>query len=264
MFLNWIYNSSPFLVTGVAVVAALLISTLGLLLTYRLRDKPTRDAHGELAGFVVTNIAVLYAVLLAFIAIATWESYAKAIDVVQTEANLAANLSRDTVGLPASTAELLRAEVRQYLRVVIAKEWPAQRAGRVPANGWTNLARIHGEIAGMAPKSAGETVLMQEMLRGLNALYDARSSRLGAVDGHVPAMMWFVILALGGLTIAYGWFVKAEGLISHMAMLAGLTVAVTVILVLIVELDYPFRGTISVSTEAYEAVLHQLSAAPHA
>jgi hypothetical protein len=57
----------------------------GLLVFDRLVHVDIRRAHNELAGFTVAVISVVYAVLLAFIAIATWESYTTAEEVVQSE-----------------------------------------------------------------------------------------------------------------------------------------------------------------------------------
>ena len=258
MFQNWLYNNDPWVVTTGVVILAVIISSLGLILSYQFIDRRTRQAHGELAGFVVTNVAVLYAVLLAFIAVVTWESFSKASDIAEKEANLSANIARDTVGLPQPIAGKLQAEIRGYLEVVINKEWREQRAGIVPMSGWANLARIHQDISSMAPATPGQAVLMQEMLRGLNELYDARSARLEAVEGHIQPLMWFAIGTLGALTIGYACFVRSEGLLGHLLMLAGLTAAIALILALIAELDYPFRGAISVSTHAYELALSQL------
>lgn len=259
MIVQFIYDSPEWAVTLTSVVIALVISSIGLVLTHAFTDRTQRNRHGELASFIVTNIAVLYSVLLAFIAVATWETFNQASEIAVTEANLAGNLFRDTSGLPQPLAGDLRAQIQQYLRIVIEKEWPVQREGELPVTGWAYLDRIGLSIASIIPANAGETVIMQEMLRGLNALYSARTSRLNAVQGHLPPLVWFVIAAVGALTIGFTCLVRSESLLVHMAMLAGLTVALTLVVVLIVELDYPFRGSISVSADAYRIVLEGLN-----
>ena len=259
MFLDWVYNNDPWQVIAAFVVTAVAVASLGLWLSYAFTDRKVRDAHGELVNFTVSNMAVLYAVLLAFIAVATWESYAKANEFAQVEANLAGNLYRDTTGMPAPVAKAIKAEVRAYLNVVITQEWPVQRAGRVTTAGWSNLGRTHRLIASIKPTSQAEGTLMQEMLRGMNELYSARTSRLDAVQGHIPFLVWFVILALGALTIGYTCLAKADGFFIHWLMLTGLTVALTLVVALIVELDFPFRGVISVDPHPYENVLHELT-----
>jgi FtsH-binding integral membrane protein len=257
---EWIYNTPISIFVLVTLAMAVVLATAALLLTYAVTSADTRRRHRELSSFAVTNIAVLYAVLLAFIAVATWESFSKASELTDVESTLAGNLYRDTRGLPQPVADQIRGQIRDYLRVVIEQEWPKQRAGIVPTVGWSILNDIHQSVVSINPANAGQIVLMQEMLHGLNELYSARTSRLDAVNGHVPGMVWIVILAVGALTIAYSCFVYTDGIIGHLIMVAGLTVALTLVVALIVELDYPFRGSISVSAEPYRHVLSDLEA----
>ncbi len=85
---NFIYNNPTWL-WGTLVVAFFVgLSCLGLAVFHRLVHVELRRAHNDLAGFTVAIISVTYAVLLAFIAIATWESFTRAQDIVQIEADL--------------------------------------------------------------------------------------------------------------------------------------------------------------------------------
>ncbi len=256
---SWIYNNPAWLVTFTFLGVALVIASIGLVLVYTITSRTTRERHGELTSFTVTNIAVLYAVLLAFIAVATWELFSRASHLAQTEATLAGNLFRDTLGLPKPVDGDLRNWIREYLQVVIEEEWPQQRDGVVPEDGWPILAKIHQSIVAINPANLGQAVLMQEMLRDLNELYSARTSRLDAVQGHIPDMVWSVIIAVGALTVGYSCFVRSDGMIVHLLMLAGLTIALTLVVALIVEMDYPFRGSISVSVDSYQLVLDGLT-----
>jgi hypothetical protein len=258
MFFTWVYSTDARIVILVFWALALCVASTALWLSYRLFHPEVRRAHGDLANFTVTNIAVLYAVLLAFIAVATWESFTKATEIVEAESNLAGNLSRDAVSLPPAVAASARSEITGYLRTVIDREWPIQQAGRIPTEGRPHLDRIRWLIASMQPETRGQVVLMQEMLRCLDDLYTARTARIEAIQGHVPPLVWFVIVAIGALTIAFTCLLDAEGFWVHWLMLAGLTTALTLVVTLIVELDYPFRGEISVSTEAYSHVLQDL------
>jgi hypothetical protein len=277
-FVDWVYANSPWVVIPVFLAAALGASSLCLWLRYRLGMNQLGSRHGRLAEFIVTNVAVIYAVLLAFIAVATWESYGKASDLTLDEATLAANLYRDAAAAPEPTRGAVESGVANYLTFVAgdggAGEWQAMR-GHVPldendghcdpralpiACGWDILARIRKAVATMAPErdAPGQVVLMQQMLRDLDALYIARSSRIDAARSHIPALVWVVIIILGATTIGYAMFVEAPGVLSHMAMLAGLTVTTTLVVVLIVELDFPFRGVISVDPKAYTRALADL------
>jgi hypothetical protein len=89
----------------------------GLLLFHRLVHVSLRRAHNDLAGFTIAVIGVLYAVLLAFIAIATWQSFSKASDIVEAESDYAGAIYLDTEGLPAAKGEKIRDAVDRYVSV---------------------------------------------------------------------------------------------------------------------------------------------------
>ncbi|HKF28326.1 MAG TPA: hypothetical protein VKB29_03810 [Candidatus Binataceae bacterium] len=85
MVADWIYNNPIWLWGTVLVGLAAGIGGLGLLAVHRLVHIEVRRAHNQLVGFLVAVISVTWAVLLAFIAVATWESYSHAQDIVDVK-----------------------------------------------------------------------------------------------------------------------------------------------------------------------------------
>ena len=144
------------------------VSCAGLLLFHRLVRVDVRKAHNDLAGFTIAVIGVLYAVLLAFIAIATWESFSKASDIVEAESDYAGGIYLDTQGLPQAKGQPIRDAVARYVSVVINQEWPVQRAGKIPEEGWKPLRDINTAIATIQPQNLGEAVIQAEMLKAWN------------------------------------------------------------------------------------------------
>src|SRR6195256_1819204 len=183
---DWIYNNPTWLWGTVLVALFTATSCGGLLVFHRLVHVNVRRAHNDLAGFTIAVIGVLYAVLLAFIAIATWESFSRASDMVENESDYAGGIYLDTQGLPQAKGQPIRDAVAHYVGVVINDEWPIQRAGKTPYQGWKPLREINTAIATIHPQNLGEAVIEAELLRAWNELYEARSSRLSAAQGHVP------------------------------------------------------------------------------
>ena len=48
----------------------------------------------------------------------------------------------------------------------------------------------------------------------------------------------------------------------HFVLLAGFTASIVIVCALIVQLDYPFRGEVSVSAEPFEQLLSELGPQP--
>src|SRR6202521_2514235 len=195
--------------------------------------------------------AVSCVVLLAFIAIATWESFSKASDIVESESDFAGGIYLDTQGLPQAKGQPIRDAVAHYVGVVINDEWPIQRAGKTPYQGWKPLREINTAIATIQPQNLGEAVIEAELLKAWNELYQTRSSRLSAVQVHVPGVVWWIVFFGAAITTGYTYFFGYQNFGMHMAMTATLAATLALVVVLIVALDWPFRGEISVTPDPF-------------
>jgi hypothetical protein len=251
MIVDWIYNNPTWLWGTVLVVLFIAVACGGLLVFHRLVHVSLRRAHNDLAGFTIAIIGVLYAVLLAFIAIATWESFSRASDLVENESDYAGGIYLDTAGLPQAKGEKIRETISRYVTVVIDEEWPLQREGKVPVQGWKPLRELNTEIATLQPQTLGESVLQAELLKSCNELYEARSSRLSAVTGHIPSVVWWIIFLGAAITTGYTYFFGFQNFGMHLAMTATLAATLGLIVVLIIALDWPFRGEISISPDPF-------------
>jgi len=258
---DWIYNAPPWLSSTVMVLAGIVLSGLLLVAVTRLVSEEQRHLHNEFTLFTVTNMSVFYAVLLAFIAIAAWENLEKASGAVEKEAVLAEALYLDAQGFEdKSIVGELRMELRDYVEKVINREWPSQQAGQVSEAADPDLRRIRALLATFKPKTSEDAVVVQEALHGLNELFDTYHGRIEAAKGHIPSSVWWVIAFLGVLCVGFTAFLGMRSLRVHFILLAGFTTTIVIVATLIVQLDYPFRGSISVSDEPFEHLLSELAA----
>jgi hypothetical protein len=118
-------------------------------------------------------------------------------------------------------------------------------------------------LAAFKPQTSGDAIVTQEMLRVLHDLFNAYHDRQEAAGGHIPSMVWWVICFLGILIVVLTALLGMRSLWVHFVLLAGFTTAIVIVVTLIVQLDYPFRGEINVSAEPFEHVLSELNAELH-
>jgi len=249
--IDWIYNNPTWLWGSILVVLFTGTAGVGLAVFHRLVHVSLRRAHNDLAGFTIAIISVLYAVLLAFIAIATWESFSKASDIVENESDYAGGMYLDTAGLPDAKGKEIRDALEKYVSVVIEVEWPIQREGVTPDQGWKPLREIAVAIATIQPQTSGQAVIEAELLKSWNELYDARSARLSAVQGHVPGVIWAIVFFGAAITTGYTYLFGFESFGLHLAMTAIVAATLALVIVMIIALDWPFRGEISVSPDPF-------------
>jgi hypothetical protein len=251
MISDWIYNNPTWLWGTILVALVTGGACVGLAIFHRVVHVEFRRAHNELAGFIVGPISVTYAVLLAFIAVATWESFSHAEQIVDLEADYVGSIYRDTQGLPPDMGAGIRNDARQYIRTVIDDEWPLQQAGKTPNQAWEPLRRLHSAIVTLQSVNLGEAVIQAELLRTLNDIYRARASRLSAVQGHVPEVIWWIIFFGGAVVIGFTYLFGFDDFRMHLVMTAAVAISLALVVVLIVALDWPFRGEVSVSPGAF-------------
>lgn len=243
---------------------SVIVTTAVQLALHRRWTVEARRPLNEVAGFIIAVVGVVYAVLLASIAILAIERYDRAEQITQTEAGLVSDLFRDASGLP----EPLRGEVRttlmDYLATVIDVEWPVMVANRAgdgawQNRGWDDLTRILDGFARFQPQAGQQMVFMQEMLGRMNDLNDSRRLRMFAASNALDGVVWWVVIAggIGTVTMALLFGVSSPG---HVIISNLLAFSISLVIVLIVAMDRPFTGQPSVTAEPFRYVHERLEA----
>ena len=237
------------------------VSLLGLAITVRLLGLDIRRQHNEFAGFNAATIGVFFAVLLAFIAVAAWESFSKAGDTAAIEASLAGDLARDATTFPEPLRTKLLDDMRDYVEIVLEKEWPAMADGREFGDeGWRPLVDFHKNLTSMQTTDPIQVAMFSEALTRLNSLYDARRSRLLAAADHIDPTVWWVIVLGSAITISFTYLFGMESIGVHFWMTGIVAASLGLVIVIIVAFDYPFRGEVQIAPDAFEQVRHSLTA----
>ncbi len=241
---TWLYGLAIVLLT---IASGMLVQVV----LHRLLPVAFRDAHSTAVTAIFGTIGVTYAVLLAFVAMLTWEAFNQARAATYQEAGVVAELRRLSLGLPARVGDPLRAALGDYVRTVVEVEWPAQARGHVDVSAEHWLETLHSTVGGARLDGAGAANVQAQVLSQLGALSAARQGRLLAVHATVPAVVWVVILIGGGLLIVFSSLLGARSYRLHLAMTGALCASGALVIVLIVSLDSPFRSDFRISPAAF-------------
>ena len=251
--------SHPTWVVGLVVIGSWTgLALAGLWIFERLVNLETRQKDTDTVGLTFAIVAVVYAVLIAFIVVDVFETSAKGEQIATAEANKLSNLMLDSAGLPPQMAEGVRADLDQYIDIVVKSEWPSQRAGKLSdavfEPGWTVLAHLSTRLAVFEPSTMGQNVNKGEMLHTMNELIKARRSRILAAGEHLPLVVWQILLLAGAVAVGYTYLFGAHSFGIHVAITGLISATIALVFVLIIALDYPFRGEVSVGDEAFVSV----------
>jgi len=256
MLMSLLYDNGLLVTGGVIVGIIMIISLGGLWIVRRIVPVEHRLAHNDVMGLAAATVGVIYAVLLAFIAVAVWESFNKADEVASTEASLTGDLYRDIAALPLAVRKPIAEPLQQYVQTVIDEEWPVMGRGEQPGRkGWELLEQVHDRLGRIETANAVQVVVIQEMLSRLNSLYDARRDRLDAAVGDsLHPAVWTVVMLGGLITIAFCWLLGFERGYLHIVSTGLVGLSMGLIVFLIVSFDFPFRGDIQIGADGFETV----------
>jgi hypothetical protein len=212
-------------------------------------DEPSNEVIIHTAGI----FGLSYAVLLGLLTIATFEGIKNLAGTVDRETSSLSTLYHATDGYPDPLRSELKAQLRDYTRYVIDKDWPAQKQGRVLRGGEHRLQAIRQAVLSFEPTTKMQELLHQEMLRYLNAMTVSREQRLSAVGAAIPGVLWYVVVIGAFITIAFVWMLhmkpKSQFVLGGMG---GLGLAIMVFL--IYAMDHPLTGAVSLSPEGFDSV----------
>lgn len=255
MLTNLIYGVPSWEMAIGVIGITVILSLLALVICTRLVSLRLRKQHNEFFGFNSALVGVFFAVLLAFLAVAAWESFDKASDTAVTEAALTGDLWRDAFDLPGPQKAEFVADMQQYVEVVLGREWPAMARGETfGEEGWAPLEKLHQSLMQTKATDGMEVATFSEILTRLNSLYDARRARILAADEHISPVVWWVVILGAAATILMTCFYGMESFKLHVLMTTIVAASVALVIVLIVAFDYPFRGEVQVSPDGFENV----------
>jgi hypothetical protein len=260
MTMYWIYDL-PNWTLGVLIVGVIVaLSLSGLFATRPLVRRllgPTAN-YNDVVSYFFAGIGVFYGLALGLIAVATWENYTDIDGVVGTEAAAVASFYRDLDGYPQPLRGRLEEMMREYMKIVIEKEWPAHREGLTPDDGDAMLDRLEDEVMRFDPTKEREKILQGEVLRSLDTVQEQRRLRLQAVPTGLPAALWAVVLIGALLNVALTYLFWVDNLRVHAILVAIMAIFIGLLIFLTAAMDNPFRGHFSVSPDAFQSVLDNI------
>ncbi|MDQ3019648.1 MAG: DUF4239 domain-containing protein [Bacteroidota bacterium] len=248
-----------FVMCIIAILAGAAVSITALLIIRKKLPWESTQENHEVGGFLFNALGLIYAVLIAFVVIATWEDYNMAKNYCENEANILQNLFLDSEGLPQASQLLIKENILEYTRSVINEDWPLLSIDKSNPNSKQKLIEIWKIFSSMdSIKTEKEKIYFAESLDKLNDITDYRRLRILSSQNHIPAIIWTVII-LGALTsIGFSLFFGTKSFTIQATMTSLFAMTNSIVILMIVALDHPFTGDIKITPDAFEQILNNL------
>ena len=233
-------------------------SLAGLWLVRRRVKLETLKEQHDVAAVCFSIVGGLYGIVLAFVLVSSWERFEEARERTEVEANALRDLYRHASGLPQPTREDLRRLTIDYSRSMIDDEWPAMDRDSSSEVSRQIVERIWNTVLATEVTTNKDEVIFQNTLGKMDDFADGRRDRLLYARVGLPPIVWDFLVVYGFVTVAFSYFFGLRRIGPQMLMTAALTATIGATLVIIHEMQTPFRGSVAVQPYGFEQFLDQV------
>lgn len=255
-----ILNVLPIWALALVVIGVSVSFSIGLQLFTRWRfGLDLLSGNHEVAGFKYAVVGVAYAVLIAFVVVSVWTEFERTERAVEAEADRFYDLYRTSFSFPDATGMRMRDALLDYAIKVRDEDWPEMKRGH---RGSVSAAEAYERLSRMVGQARPHDIaLLPSAMHAIDLLQqtaDFRLQRLSDVGGHITAVIWWVLLLSGVVTLGYPAFFAAKSVGAQVLMTAGLAAIIGATFFLAIVLNYPFSGPEGVSAAPIDDVIGRM------
>ena len=148
--------------------------------------------------------------------------------------------------------------LRSYTRYVIEEAWPAQRRGIIPEGGTARVTAFQDKLLSFQPQARSEEILHAETIRQFDVFVEYRRQRLDSVSTGLPDVLWFVVCVGAVVNAVLTWLFDVKRLSVHLLLAGLMSLFVSQMVFMIVAMDKPFRGEVTVGSDDYQLMQRSL------
>ena len=215
-----------------------------MLLVRRRAPEGSYFSDGDRASGVFGVLATGFSVLLGFIIFLAFTSYDQSRTGAETEALALFQQVEAAQFFPDQVGEQLTGQLVCYGRAVVGIEWARMEAGTQgdTFNPWA--VALFSTVKTVEPTTAAEQSAYDKWLDLTSTREEARRDRVHGAAGVIPTPLWIVLCFISGVIFVYMLFFadRGEGAATQALLMGSVASVITVMLLLLVFLDNPFRS----------------------
>ncbi len=255
--MSFLYNIPAAVLLFLALALAIGCSAVGQYAVHRHFKMHDFISHNEVGGIIIAVSGTLYAVILGFLTVVVWQHYLDARQLVVQEADSDIDAWHTAVGLPVHVRQHVRADMLRYATIMVDDEWPLMRHGGFDADAAMVGMDAINIVGTLKPDDPGQANAQLATMQQLTVMHDARQQRIALNASGVSGFEWLVLLIGGACIICFCWLFGIRNTRMQLLMTSTVVTITVSILVLLFELQYPFRSDVGIGPEAWQgAVAH--------
>lgn len=256
---KWLASGVPewlvLVVFGIGLPAAMLLLERRV---HKWAPNWRRGEHNDATGIMLSIAAVVYSVAMGLCVVTLWEERDDALAATEAEAqNLAAVATASQVCDPAAHTAIVNG-VADYQRQVLAG-WSQRIAGHSYPGVGTALDGLVTTVGQLRPRNEPQRAFVLDATQRLSRQTELRAHAIRlAQEQKLPDVLWTSVLVGSVVVLGLCLTCGIRDRVLRALLVTGVAVTVGVNLFLVVELNYPFYGSVRVAPDSYRDVLSEL------
>jgi hypothetical protein len=246
------YTELGGLVLGTGLVAAFACALL-----HRVVHHDRFRRYHEVGHAVFLQLGVIFAVLLAFVFNNVWSDYNVASQAINSECASLHGIAILSDRLPSPARAAILDELHAYLTTVLDREWPdmqrrneSRAASATFQSLWQTIETVNTDLA--------DSQIRGQLLSLLAAAHESRETRLFQMTQSVPGLVWSLLIIFASALIGCMLIFAAEASISKAVLVGVFTSSLTLALLTVRVLDFPFESAPQLSSRDFNETLEKL------
>ncbi|MFJ3635657.1 DUF4239 domain-containing protein [Streptomyces sp. NPDC090112] len=260
----WLLNHLSTSLIAVLLVGGMTgLAVAGSMAARRRFPHLVQGEHNEMVGVALGMFGAIYGIILAFVVVTLWTQRENAQNIVASEAGELAAVVRSSDAFPAADRARMHAAVGAYTHAVVNVQWPLMREGRpsYEATGAQTHA-LYEALLAYEPQGPRAETFYAEAVTRLNDVNTQRRARITMAETSLPVLLQVLVYGGAFVIVPLTFLFGLRSLRMQLLFVAAVAALIGFSLLLVMALDRPFAGDLSVSPAPYrEAVLARFWAA---
>jgi len=259
---EWLLTIPQWLSASLVVGIFVSFGIATILIVRRFVHHSALKPYNDISGFVFANIGLIYGVVLALVIIDASEQFNTAKELIESESAEALALYRDLNLYPKrEEADKALVALRTFTLSMVHDEFPSIKVVKWESKYQANLAaskasnELWAAIAQIVPRNLHEQSLYNEILKDINNLAQHRMKRRLMARDDLPGVVWVVVILGGLMTVGFPAAFGHESARSLILITIPLALMVSAGIYVIVSLNFPFTGDVSINPDGYEYLI---------
>jgi len=240
------YTELGGLVLGTGLVAALICALL-----HRIVHHDRFRRYHEVGYAVFLQLGVIFAVLLAFVFNNVWSEYNVASQAVDSECASLHGIAILSDRLPSPARTAILADLHAYLTTVLDREWPDMQRRNESRATSARFQMLWQTVETVITDPADNQVRGQ-LLSLLAAAHQSRETRLFQMTQGVPGLVWSLLIIFASGLVGCMLVFAAEASLSKAVLVGVFTSSLTLALLTVRMLDFPFESALQLSSRDFQ------------